>query len=94
MRPDLPMFASNNRTTGSADENKAVVQGSSVYFGSYSVSEAEKSLVFQIEGSIFPNWSGTTQKRSVLTLSGDNLVLRNAAASGGGVAEIHWRRVK
>src|SRR5262249_38049051 len=27
-RGDLPKFASNNRTTGTADENKAVVQGS------------------------------------------------------------------
>ena len=29
---DLPKFASNNRATGTADENKAVVQGSIAYF--------------------------------------------------------------
>ena len=90
----LPKFASNNRTTGSAEDNKAVVQGSSIYYGSYSVSVADKSLIFQIEGSAFPNWTGTTQKRAIKALSGDDLTLVNAAASGGGVAEIQWRRVK
>src|SRR5262245_54972700 len=32
-----PRIASNNRATGTADENKAVVQGSTAHFGSYSV---------------------------------------------------------
>src|ERR1700758_1139229 len=36
LRSDLPKFASNNRDTGSAEENKAVVQGSNAYFGTYS----------------------------------------------------------
>src|SRR5258708_4243001 len=34
---NVPKFASNNRNTGTADENKAVVQGSISYFGTYSV---------------------------------------------------------
>ena len=36
-RSDLPKFASNNRNTGSLEENKAVVQGSIATFGTYSV---------------------------------------------------------
>jgi hypothetical protein len=36
-RPDLPKFASNNRMQGTAEENKAIVQGSIAYFGTYSV---------------------------------------------------------
>jgi hypothetical protein len=35
-RPDLPKFASNNRAQGTAEENKAIVQGSIAYFGTYS----------------------------------------------------------
>jgi hypothetical protein len=35
-RPDLPKFASNNRMQGTAEENKAIVQGSIAYFGTYS----------------------------------------------------------
>ena len=38
-RSDLPKFASNNRSTGTADENKAVVQGSLILFGTYSVAD-------------------------------------------------------
>src|SRR5258708_2748317 len=36
-RPDLPNFASNNRMQETAEENKAIVQGSIAYFGTYSV---------------------------------------------------------
>ena len=35
-RPDLPKFVSNNRMQGTAEENKAIVQGSIAYFGTYS----------------------------------------------------------
>ena len=41
VRSDLPKIASNNRDTGTPDENKAIVQGSIAYFGTYSVSEAD-----------------------------------------------------
>src|SRR4051812_22350804 len=33
MRPDLPRFASNNRTTGTAEEYKAIGLGSFVHLG-------------------------------------------------------------
>src|SRR6266849_4051610 len=34
-RADVPKFASNNRTTGTPEENKAAVAGSIGYFGTY-----------------------------------------------------------
>jgi len=34
-RPDVPKFASNNRMQGTAEENKAMVQGGIAYFGTY-----------------------------------------------------------
>jgi len=37
-RSDLPKFASNNRTAGTAEENKSIVEGSLAQFGTYSVS--------------------------------------------------------
>src|SRR3977135_1463110 len=39
MRADLPKFASNNRDQGSADENKAVIQGMVTHFGTYTLNE-------------------------------------------------------
>ena len=43
MRSDLPKFASNNRLEGTAEGNKAVVQGCICAFGTYSVDAAAKT---------------------------------------------------
>jgi len=80
-RADLPKFASNNRASGTSDENKAVVQGSISLFGTYSL--AGNDLLIKIEHSTFPNWSGTDQKRTI-TLTGDEMKWTNPAGSAGG----------
>ena len=68
----LPKFASNDRLDGTPEENKAVVQGILCYFGTYSVSDADRSLNIHIESSSFPNWKGADQKR-FLTLTEDEM---------------------
>jgi Lipocalin-like domain len=90
MRPDLPKFASNNRNEGTAEENKAIVQGSIALFGMYSV--ADKVLTLKVEGSTWPSWTGTDQKRN-FTLSGDELKW-SLPASVGGTAEVVLKRIK
>jgi len=89
----LPKFASNNSMRGTAEENAAVVQGSNTHFGTYSVDESGKTIHFRIETSTFANWNGTEQKRP-FSLSGDQLKYTIATASGGGPAEVVWKRVK
>jgi lipocalin-like protein len=86
-----PKFASNNRMTGTPEENKAVSQGSLAYAGRYSVSEADKTLIFHVEASTFPNAEGAEQKR-VITLTGDELKYTNPATTTGGKAEAVWKR--
>ncbi len=93
VRPGLPKFASNNRVAGTAEENTAAVRGSLAYFGTYSVSEADRIISMHIEGSTFPNWNGTEQKR-LFTLAGDQLTLTNPTGSAGGTTQIAWRRAK
>lgn len=88
-RGDLPKFASNNRNTGTPDENKAVVQGSIATFGTYSV--AGPDLMIKIEHSTFPNWIGVDQKRTI-AITGDELKWTNAAGAGGGVVELVLKR--
>ena len=90
-RPGRPKFASNNRNEGTPEENKATVQGSLAYFGTYSVSE--KTLIFKIEASSYPNAEGTEQKR-VITLTGDQLRYTNPTPTIGGTAEAVLKRVK
>jgi len=92
-RTDLPKVASNNRTTATAEENKAIVAGSLAHFGTLSVNAADKTFTFKIEAATFPNWSGTEQKRP-FTISGDQLRYTAAGASGGGTATVVWKRAK
>ena len=71
LRSDIPKFATNSRDAGSSEENKAVVQGSIAYFGTYSASEAGNVIKYHIDGSTYPNWQGTDQER-LFKLSGTN----------------------
>jgi len=67
MRSDLPAFAANDRMQGTADENKAVAQGTLTYFGTYTFDEA-RSMQLRIDGSSFPNWTGTEQMTPVILI--------------------------
>jgi hypothetical protein len=91
---ELPKFAANSRTAGTPEENKAVVQGSLAYCGTYTAGDSDKSLVYRIEASTFPNWMGVEQKRT-FALSGDQLTITNPAPSGGGgSATLVYKRAK
>jgi lipocalin-like protein len=93
MRANLPKFASNSRMTGTPEENQAIVRGSFASLGTYSINEADKTIIFRIENATFPNWNGDEQKRS-FTVSGDELKYVVAAASGGGIATVTWKHTK
>jgi hypothetical protein len=93
LRADLQKYASNSRTQGTPAEHKATVEGSLSYFGTYSVSGTD--LILHVDGSTYPNWIGTDQKRVNLSVTGDDLKYTNTAPSGGGAAlPLVWRRVK
>ena len=90
---NLPKFVSNNRATGTADENKAIVGGSLAHFGTYVDNEADKSFTFRVESATFPNWDNTDQKRSFV-MTGDELRYLTPFATAGGTATVTWKRVK
>jgi hypothetical protein len=93
MRNDLPKYTSNNRTQATATEYKATVDGSLAYFGTYSVSGTE--LTLHVEGSTFANWTGTDQKRTNISVTGDEFKYTVPAPSGGGpAAPVVWKRAK
>jgi len=70
MRSDRARYASNTPWQGTAEENKAAAEGTIAYFGTYSVSEADRSIAIHIEGSSFPNWNGADQKHASPLSSG------------------------
>jgi hypothetical protein len=90
MRPDLPKFASNNRTTGTAEEYRAVAMGSFVHLGTYTV--AEGHIIFRLENATYPNWDGEVQKRKV-TVAGDELKYE-VSSTMGGTSTVVWKRIQ
>jgi hypothetical protein len=90
---NLPKFVSGNRSSGTADENKAVIAGSLAHFGTYVVDEADKSFTFQIDRATFPNWESKNLKRSFV-VTGDELRFSDPHASAGGVATATFKRAK
>src|SRR5712692_4469985 len=54
-RPDLPKIASNNPSTPTPEEAKAIVGGAIGYFGTYTVDETSKIITLRIESSSYPN---------------------------------------
>ena len=74
MRADRPAFASSVRSDSTPDETKGAFEGFDAYFGTYEIREAEGVVIPHVEGSLFPNWTGTDQTR-FFTIAGDQLIL-------------------
>ena len=91
MRSDRVPYAADFPTQGTAEENKATAQGTITYFGTYSISEPDRTIAIHIEASSFPNWNGADQKRA-FTLVGDQLTLTARALQTGGQADVVWKR--
>jgi Lipocalin-like domain len=92
MRSDRAKHTSNALWQGSPDENKETADGTITYFGTYSVSDADSSIAIKVEGSSFPNWNGTEQKRFV-AIASDQLTL-TVSPPGGDVVDVIWKRAK
>ena len=91
----IPKYASNSRVTGTVEENKATVQGSLALFGTYTVDEAGKMLIYKVESSTFPNWVGLEQKRPIDSVTADELRHSNLAGSIAGATTVNiWKRTK
>jgi hypothetical protein len=90
---DFPKLASKDRMKTTPAEDKAIAHGVLSYFGTYTVSEADKTINYIIERSSFSNQVGTPTKR-VATLTGDELKLDNPGRQAGGRTVTVWRRAK
>lgn len=90
VRSDLPKIASNNAMTATDAENRAIIQGSTAFFGSWSVDEATGTMLTRIEGATYPNWDATDQKRTV-SMSGEEMKVCVPSQIGGTSCAV-WRR--
>ena len=92
MRSDRAKFASNALWQGTPEENKETADGTITYFGTYSISEPDSSMAIHVDGSSFPNWNDTDQKRFV-AIAGDQLTL-TVRPPAGDVVDVIWKRAK
>ena len=91
-KSDRVRFASDSKADGSVDEFRSAVMGSSTHYGSMRIDDREKVLVFSIEGSSFPNWEGTIQKRQY-TLDGAELRYQVPPRADGSIPVSVWHRL-
>jgi hypothetical protein len=89
---DLPKV--DNRMGGTPDQNKAIAQGTVAMYGSYTVDEANKTVVVKFEGASFAKFVGTEGKRVITSINADEFRSMNPATSTGTKAESIWKRVK
>jgi Lipocalin-like domain len=82
----IPKFASNSRVTGTSEENRAAVHLS--LFGTYTVDEAKKKIIYKVESSTFPNWVGLEQRRPIDSVTADELRHSNLAGSIAGATTV------
>ena len=95
MQSELPRIAANSRDLGTPEENKAIVQGSIAYFGTYAVNEGDKTLTLKLEGSTYANLlAAGEQKRLITSLTADELKFTNPRTPSGVTLEVSLRRAK
>jgi hypothetical protein len=94
-RPDRRKFASGVKATGTPDEFRGAVMGSSTHTGLVHVDAASHHLIFEIDAASFPNWEGATQIRDYV-FENDTLTYSvPASASGNGtIAYSVWKRME
>ena len=92
MRSDRARYASNSPWQGTPEENKETADGTITYFGTFSANADDGSIAIHVEGSSFPNWIGTEQKRFV-AIAGDQLTLTVRPPTGD-IVDVIWKRTK
>jgi len=91
---EIPRFASGDYREYTPEENKAVSQGSMAYFGTYTVTDADKTIALHIERSSIPNLNGTDGRRIVTAISADEMNWTNPTPLGGGSISCANKRAK
>ena len=92
--PDRPKFKATGdlRAEATAEEWAAAARGFAANFGTWSVDEANKTLIRKYTTALIPNNDGLETKASV-SLTGDELKL-TATPAAGGKSESVYRRAK
>jgi hypothetical protein len=76
------------------EEVGGLIVESIAYYGTYTVNEAERAAILHLEASTFPNQIGTDQKRTITSLTADELKYSSPAAMSGVQVHQVWKRAE
>jgi len=96
MKRNRPNFTSKDLRGGTNEEKLAAFETYIAYCGKFEVSEDDRSVVHTVDTSLYPNWTGSLQKRYVdlsggkLTLTTPKFLIKGEQAVG----ILTWQRVR
>jgi len=93
--PDIPKFASGDRSNGTPEEYKTAVTNSLGAYGTYTIDENGDFLEQHVLGSTFQNMNGTSRGRNELTEKVDgNRMIESLKIADGITVNIVWQRAQ
>ena len=98
MKADRRAFQAGTKSGGDEGEMLAAYEGYEAYFSTYAVDNDRRTIQHKVIGSLFPNWTGTLQRRVYEFDGNDRLILRTEPCSTNGrkgtVVKLVWERVR
>jgi hypothetical protein len=96
MRVDHPAFAADNRLKGIAGDNNPQAAGLLTHFGTYVVTDSDKTLFFHIEASSSPNLIGSRKGRPITAITDELLTWDDPPPPTSEYADatVAWKKVK
>ena len=91
---DNSQIASKDLSKANSEDVGGLLPESIAYYGTYTVNEAEMVAILHLEASTFPNQVGTDQKRTITSLTADELKFSNPAATPGVQVHQVWKRAE
>jgi Lipocalin-like domain len=90
---NLQIASSNGRSQTNSEEEGLIVE-SIAYYGTYTVNEDVKVISLHLDASTFPNQLGTDQKRTITSLTANELKYSSPAAKSGDQVHQVWKRAQ
>jgi hypothetical protein len=90
---DNSRIASNDRSMTQSEQDGLIVE-SIAYYGTYTVNEDVTVITLHLDASTFPNQVGTDQKRTITSLTADELKYSSPAAISGVQVHQVWKRAQ
>jgi len=98
MKSDRRHSSSNTKFGATESEMKAAYEGYEAYFSRYTLDTERQTISHRVVGSLFPNWTGTVQRRYYAFDGNDRLILSTQPIGStpmhGPIVELVWERIR